>query len=84
MFWNYYRFRCAVSVSWNLHFDCVIVITDDRFCSIPITTITGIISGIIVFLLANIVLLLIEYYFLSATYTENFTRSNLHIKLYTL
>ncbi len=52
MFWNYYRFKCAVSVSWKANFDCVVVITDDRFGSIPITTITGIISGVVVFLVA--------------------------------
>ena len=53
MFWNYYGLKCAVPVSWNMNFDCVVVITDDSLRCVTVSTVAGIISGVVIFLVAR-------------------------------
>ena len=53
MFWNYYGLKCAVSISWNMNFDCVVVITDDSLRCVTVSTVAGIISGVVIFLVAR-------------------------------
>ena len=53
MFWNYYRLKCAVSVSWNMNFDCVVVITADSLRRLTVSAVAGIISGVVIFLVAR-------------------------------
>ena len=50
MFWNYYRLKCAVSISWNMSFDCVVVITDDSLRRVTVSAVAGIIPVLSFFL----------------------------------
>lgn len=53
MFRNYYRLKCAVSVSWNLCFNRIIAISNDSLCCVAVAAVAGIISGIVIFLVAQ-------------------------------
>ena len=53
MFWNYHGLKCAVSISWNMNFDCIVVITDDSLHCVTVSAVAGIISGVVIFLAAQ-------------------------------
>ena len=50
---NYHGLKGAVSVPRNLHLNCVVVFKNDLFGSVAVPAVAGIISCIVIFLVAQ-------------------------------